>query len=264
MFRGYWGIVVAIAGWLAFVGFISWNYQAPEHPAASKQQQAQTKSGQAVPAAAAMPAEPSKPIEPPEYYQPCGKHGSEGNSDLCAQWSAAKAASQAARWAWWQLWLSTLGVIGLGVTLWFNFRALGIAERSERETQDALVIARDNADAAMSLAKTSKDTAERQLRPYLTLESINIAPDQVAGSWKANAVLVNRGVTPAFDVRIIMISVGRQNDNLKVDIPDEWENCSQATVGPQATLNMSISMDAITPQIHEAILAKKFEIFGIM
>ena len=131
MLRGSRFIILALAG-LALVG----ADQGPKPTTEAEQAQPAGDIKQTQPAATNGAAKSSEPVYPPEYYQPCRKRGSEGNSDLCAQWSAAKAASDAARWAWWQLWLSGLGVFGLGITLWFNFRALDRASEANKISKD--------------------------------------------------------------------------------------------------------------------------------
>ncbi len=160
--RGYRSVILAIAG-LILIG----SSKAPQPPAKAEQQQTEATESQPPSPVAPVAAEAAKAVEPPEYYQPCGDKGSNSNSDLCAQWSAAKAASEAARWAWWQLWLSLAGVIGLGLTLWFNFRALRLAEKESEETKGALGIAARNADAATEQVAISRESSHAELRPYI-------------------------------------------------------------------------------------------------
>lgn len=144
------------------------------------------------------------PIEPAEYYQPCGKSRNE-NSDLCAQWSAARAAQAAARWSWWQLWLSGFGVIGLGVTLWFNFRALSLAERESAETRAALDIAERNAKATAALVKVSQEMSHHELRAYLDFDGVKFLRDESRDTPSEigtgiSICVRNYGQTPASNV----------------------------------------------------------------
>lgn len=196
MFRMCRGIILTIAG-LILVG----ASEAPKPPTKSEKQQTEHTVEQAKPAAETDTTKPSKAVEPPEYYQPCGQRGSESNSDLCAQWSAAKAASKAAKWAWWQLWLSGLGVLGLCITLWFNFRALKLAEGASEETKGALAIAERNADAAAEHVIIARDSAKHQLRPYLYIERIE--PIILLSETRNISIkLKNFGKTPAENVEI--------------------------------------------------------------
>jgi hypothetical protein len=88
-------------------------------------------------------------VTPSKNKQPCGPSRYHSNDDLCAQWKAADSASDATYWAMLQLWLSGLGVVGLGITLWFNFRALKSAGEAN---------------------KISSDVGEAQVRGYLGFE----------------------------------------------------------------------------------------------
>jgi hypothetical protein len=201
VFRGCRFIILAIAG-LTLIG----SGKVPQPPAKTEKQQTERTVEQTKSAAETDAAKPTKAVEPSEYYQPCGQRGSEGNSDLCAQWSAAKAASDAAKWAWWQLWLSGLGVLGLGITLWFNFKALKLAEGASEETKGALAIAERNADAAVKLADQAEVNAERQLRGYVSVTtSIFIHYTDELERPFIQFSIKNHGQTP---VHIVSCNVG--------------------------------------------------------
>ena len=68
------------------------------------------------------------------------------------------------------MWFSLAGVIGLGFTLWFNFRALRLAEREAKETKDALTIAETNAKATVDMARQSKEASDADLRAWVTID----------------------------------------------------------------------------------------------
>lgn len=199
MLRGYRCAIVAAFGWLALTG----ADESPQNTAQTKQQQAASNKASGVPKVLSPSPEAAKAVEPPEYYEPCGNARSEGKSDLCAQWSAAKAAQDAARWAWWQMWLSALGVIGLGITLWFNFRALDLAEKESEETKGALSIAERNAAAAAAQVKVAQENAKRQLRPYVHIEKI-LPKSGLEESREVIIFVKNFGMTPATEVTIEM------------------------------------------------------------
>ena len=162
MLRSYWCIILAIAG-LTLLGAA----EAPQPPANAEQQQTADAKGKPPPIVAPVATKATKIIKAPKKQEPCGNSRYGSNDDLCAQWKAADAARDSANWAWWQLGLSALGVLGLGATLWFNFRALDLAEGASQETKDALAIAERNADAVTSHVRVAEDTAKRQLRAYL-------------------------------------------------------------------------------------------------
>lgn len=145
----------------------------------------------------------------------CGPYRYRGTDELCAQWKAADASVEAARWSWWQLILSAVGAVGLGLTLWFNYRALRLAERNAAETADALDVARQNAEAASEAVAATKrandiseETAQRRLRAYVNVESCEI--QQIDGGYLLIARLTNCGQTPAYRVRIMGESFGAE------------------------------------------------------
>lgn len=202
--RGYRSIILAVG--LTLCG----ASPSPQDGAVPKKQQSAQAEPKATPYITAVATKASEPVEPPEYYQPCGQNGSQGKSDLCAQWSAANAAKEAANWAWYQMWLSLAGVLGLVVTLWYNFRALRLAERESEETTNALIIAERNASAAARASQSAseanrlaREAMQRQLRPYVYLDSISIkydhmgAFDFIGDKGEIKLVLKNFGNSPA-------------------------------------------------------------------
>jgi hypothetical protein len=146
---------------------------APQHGAQPDQAATKQTKPDAPQAVAATP-EPIKPVEPPEYYQPCGNDRQDSNSDLCAQWTAAKGAADAAYWAKWSFWISFIGIFGLLGTLYYTRKAVLAAEEGMRDADSALEIADRNAKAAADQVKVSEDTAHRQLRPYVYLTDCKI------------------------------------------------------------------------------------------
>ena len=95
-----------------------------------------------------------------QFRAPCDNPKGQGESDLCAQWRAAKAAENSAFWAKWSFWAAVFGVLGLAVTLWFNLEAWMQAASSRKETEAALAHAGRSADAMAKVAKTLQDQAK--------------------------------------------------------------------------------------------------------
>ena len=203
MLRSYRGIILALGLILAGAG------EPPQQTAAPEKQQAAENQPSPTPNIAIPPAEPQKAVEPPEYFDPCSQAKDKSSSDLCAQWSAANAARNAADWAWWQMWLSGLGVLGLGVTLWFNFHALRIAKQEADETIEALAIAERNADAATAQVKVAQDTAAAELRPYvycgeaLCGDGSTHRLGEDIPTVTISIMAMNYGKTPAKNVKIV-------------------------------------------------------------
>lgn len=202
MSRSYRSVFAAIAG-LALLG----SGEAPKNGRQPKESAAQNNAAKPLANVLLTPTESAQPVEPPEYYQPCREQGSDGKSDLCAQWSAAKAARNAADWAWYQMWLSLAGVIGLVVTLWFNFRALRLAESEADETKSALAIAETNAEAAVRLADLAEQTSSRQLRAYVYVKAVSLEEGFSEEVRAINVVLTisNSGQTPAYIRKIAFL-----------------------------------------------------------
>ncbi|HEX7694696.1 MAG TPA: hypothetical protein VF409_09415 [Sphingomonas sp.] len=113
--------------------------------------------------------------------QPCRQPQSLDASALCAQWRAADAAERASRWAWWQLLLSTVGVAGLGITLWFNLEAWRQARESEDDTDRAIAAAQKSADAASTQAALAATAYEALERPYIF---VDVIADEIEGDME--------------------------------------------------------------------------------
>lgn len=89
--------------------------------------------------------------------RPCVENAEDRASELCAQWSTADAAEKAARWAGWQFAATILGTLGLGLTLFFNWRAITISAAASRDSNKALEAALKSADATFAAAKAAAD-----------------------------------------------------------------------------------------------------------
>jgi hypothetical protein len=118
-------------------------------------------------------------VQAVEEKRPCRDQRSRDESDLCAQWRAANAAEDAAGWAWWQLVVSVAGVIGLGVTLWFNRIALAVARDANAET---------------------RRIGEAQTRAYVSISSVQ--GQHYADGLVLKAIAKNSGQSPALDAFI--------------------------------------------------------------
>lgn len=199
MFRGYWSFILAVAG-LILLG----SSKAPQPSAKAEQQQSQAKHADAAPDAKTVPAQTSEQVQAAKDRQPCGNSRYRSDDDLCAQWKAADAARDAANWAWWQLGLSALGVLGLGMTLWFNFRALKLAEGASEETKDALAIAERNAEAVTRQVMATEEIAKRQLRAYVEFASVHISNFHAGGVPVLLVAIKNVGKTPAHRYRSVV------------------------------------------------------------
>lgn len=215
MVRGYRGIVLAIAG-LILIGAgkpLTTGNQSQEAQAAAKIEEAGNSIASAI-------IQVGKPIEKDGG---CENRKDNRNSELCAQWKAADSAEEAANWAWWQLWLSALGVLGLGFTLWFNFRALRMAKDASKETKDALTIAKSSAESASNLVRISDRNAHLELRAYLEFDSVKVEPwpdydnpeNPKEKGFRIQIGIRNYGRTPAQNVELTKTSKTFQPNDKK-------------------------------------------------
>jgi uncharacterized protein YciI len=97
------------------------------------------------------------------------------------------------------MWFSLFGVVGLGITLWFNFCALRVAEHEAKETKGALAIAERNAEAAAEQVRISDDAAKRELRAYVTAQSchVEVWREENVTKIRLEFMLKNSGKTTA-------------------------------------------------------------------
>lgn len=113
---------------------------------------------------------------------------------------ATKATVDQVTYARWNFWVSIFTLIGLGVTLFFNFRALKVADDASADTARSIEIAERNAGAAASLALIAEQNAQREGRAFLSISNfswlINIAQIRVT--------MQNFGRTPAYDTQLEM------------------------------------------------------------
>ena len=118
-------------------------------------------------------------IDAAKNKRPCAQPHGHDESDLCAQWRAAKAAERAALWGLVQMVLSGFGVVGLAVTLWYNRHALRIAQDANSET---------------------RRIGEAQTRCYLYIKEATIRVSKY-GFTLASIKVVNSGQSPAINLR---------------------------------------------------------------
>lgn len=138
----------------------------------------------------------------------------------------------------WQLMLSFFGIAGVAYTVWYARLAWIEAEKS--------------ASAAANALKLSEESAERQLRAYITVE---LKGARVLGSGEIEAVaeIINRGQTPAKDV-VTKWAMGidlREPDRATVDYILSCAHCPAEDVsmmlGPQDTRGIKSKADPFDP-----------------
>lgn len=199
MLRGNWRYIVAVAG-LSLLGASN-----PPQPAG--------KGEKPYPTAKHAPLDPAATAKdrPADYEQPCDRQKRNRNSDLCAQWTAADAARDAADWTYLALWLTGASLVGLFVTLAFNYAAWKQARESKVDTNCALLAAEKNAGAAMKLAEVAETNSKKELRAYLDFNGIHlekwpdfdgIGVDEIG--MRLGVKITNYGRTPAENVESVI------------------------------------------------------------
>ena len=139
------------------------------------------------------------------------------DADLCAQRRMAKASEDQ----------TGLNIVGLGL-LFFTLCA----------TIAAALYARQAARAAHRTVLVMQDTAERQLRAYITLSAGVVLPSKPS-SGEAELVirLRNGGATPAYRVRVWhRFKIGESDDE---PFAEEGEFLSEGIVGPGDTIGIN-------------------------
>lgn len=175
--------------------------------------------------------------QPVKKKQPCENPQGRDESDLCAQWEAANAATDAAQYALWQTLLAAFGTVGVLVSLYYTRRALKLAIESTEDAEKALQFASRNADAAQDLVEVSRQTAGRQLRAYVYLDSADIGivrrSRAVGGGFDVTFKMTfkNYGQTPAKNV-ILFAGYSYDKFPLTMTLPESESPTETIDIGP--------------------------------
>ncbi|MGI4877078.1 MAG: hypothetical protein ACRYG4_06285 [Janthinobacterium lividum] len=152
------------------------------------------------------------------HNQPCRRPEGREESELCANWYSAEGSHDAAKWAFWQLWISAFGILGLGITLFFNRQALRLAMDATKDADAALAVAAQNADAATRLADAAIANAQVELRAYLSVAQPRMKQLQAGVEAHISITVINNGRTPARNAAMHVSYVADRVN--KSDFPD--------------------------------------------
>lgn len=172
-----------------------------------------------------------------EKREPCRNPRGKDESDLCAQWKAARAAEAGVLWTRRGLWVSVVGAALSFVSIVLVLRALGHA-------RDANEIARE--------------AAERQLRPYVFFinhpdnDYLKVAPE----GW-AKFMVKNFGQTPAEEATV---RFGYALSPLPIGEPEiDFELFEElGRLPPQGDYPITIYFDQLSSQAWENINSGRF------
>lgn len=107
------------------------------------------------------PRSPEPASKSLENREPCREPKGRDESDLCAQWKAARAAEDGALWAKWSFWIGLGGLLGLFSTLYYTREAVNAAREATKDAGASLQVASDNAKAATKLAALTERSLSR-------------------------------------------------------------------------------------------------------
>lgn len=125
---------------------------------------------------------------------PCLNPKSETESDLCAQWRAAKAAEKSAQW-------TAIGVVASIVGIIFLLWQIMLTRKAVTDSSNAT-------NAMLEANEIARQSSEEQLRAYLSVNATQLhfvrMGKNVDGEMIKLTLVVktqNHGITPAYDVR---------------------------------------------------------------
>jgi hypothetical protein len=119
-----------------------------------------------------------------EYNAPCEKPYGKDESDLCAQWRAAKAAENSAFWTKWGVWIA---VIGSSLLMW----QIVLTRKAVQDTGEAT-------QAMIDANKIARESAHAQIRAYLAVEHVKMRVTNVG--MICDVSVKNVGESPATDI----------------------------------------------------------------
>lgn len=175
--------------------------------------------------------------------------------DLPAQVRAAEAAELMGELSWWQTLAGLAGTAFLAFTLIYTMRS----------TRAAIIAA----EAATAATEESKRTAERTLRPYISLAEMNHSwyylpndPSRSLAGWRFTIVWKNAGQTPADKIFAKTNASTTLGSEIPADFsfPDAWEgNGACGGLGPGLTLHSYV--DVSLSDIQTAIAKRDIVLF---
>jgi hypothetical protein len=189
--------------WLALLGSApnAKQNERAEQPGSANEVQ----NGEAPSQSDVVAASPEVETVEPVQTQDCEPGQDNRKSDLCAQWKAADAAREAANWARWSFFLAIAGTLGLFATLYYTRKAVRAAEDATADADAALAVAERNARAAADHVAVARQSAESELRAYLSISdafAFGMTPERQPTFC---VTIKNQGRTPAHKVRIFSV-----------------------------------------------------------
>jgi hypothetical protein len=129
----------------------------------------------------------------------------------------------------WRLWRATADLKGSTDKLW------EAGEKQIAVTDKSAVAAEKAAKAATDTAKTMEETAERQLRAYITVESVKyeVVTAPIPHNARARVAVKNYGQTPAYDLTVLInADLGEYPLTHELEPLDEQHRSGKSVMAP--------------------------------
>lgn len=144
-----------------------------------------------------------------------------------------------ADWAEGMLWVTGIvGVLSVGIT------GVGVywVKETLTATTNAVAEAKRGADAAFDAVQVTSETANRQLRAYVCLQTAELVEPEVRTGFSATLTFTNFGQTPAHDVRIRCREVTIRPDAIRPQMLDfnDIKETEPVVIGPGAAFSKGI------------------------
>lgn len=226
----HWGVIFALFG---LIGLASYAEIAPRlsKPKDDSQESSESATEHVRNSQQSAVAPPSlKSLDANVYQAPCRQPDSHDQCDLEAQWKAADSARDAADWSFWQMIFSALGLTGLIYNLILTRKATNTAIEATEDAEEALKIAKRNADAAVALVDNAKDVSRRQLRAYAFVKYILLTENGPNEQSVAAIKIHNSGGTPAYKVRCVARIDFDPDNRAKFTLPEFGDDKAKGAI----------------------------------
>ena len=243
--RNSWSKIAAVGCLIAAILFVGAALGQTDQ---QRQADITAKNQQHQQAAVSGPATEKENLTPEEYQNPCGPTEKAYVADLCEQRRMAEAAVRQVDWVKRQFWATVVEIVLLigviGVSGWAAWEAGGSAK------------------AAEASVKIASDTANRQLRAYVTLAGVTMEP-QPGFKLKIRIHCKNTGQTPAYGLHHVnTVIVGEPADPKNAfAFPAPTKTSSTIDLGAGLPMSFSDDPPALQKETYDAVIAGNIPLY---
>lgn len=167
---------------------------------------------------------------------PCNEPQSEGESDLCAQWRAAKAAEKSAVWTVYGFWAT---LAGMALLAW----QIMLTREAVKDTGDATLAMQRSNEIAEQALQINRDIGSIQTRAYLSIDRLAMLDLEDGGNIQLT--IKNTGNSPALNAQIAYCVYGlgrpfRNNPDRPEIVWPQGKN-PRTSIGSGSEINFSIT-----------------------